>query len=173
LPTLTLSASGGRVGTEWSDLQNNSGLFWNGGADLSVPLFSGGSSWFGRKAAIDAYQASLATYRQVVLNALQQVADSLRALEHDAESLRAAADGLAAARAAFGLTQANYQAGLADYLAVLIATSQYQSAQLSYTGAVAQRLQDSVALFVALGGGWWNAATPLPTTAPQAAIAQP
>jgi len=82
-------------------------------------------------------------------------------LEHDAETVQASADAATAAQTALTLTQANYQAGVADYLAVLTATQQYQAARLSYLQASAQRLQDTVALYVALGGGWWNAAKPV------------
>ncbi|MCY1341131.1 efflux transporter, outer membrane factor (OMF) lipoprotein, NodT family [compost metagenome] len=50
--------------------------------------------------------------------------------------------------------QANYRAGTAGYLQVLIANAQYQQANMGYLQARTQRLQDTVALFVALGGGW-------------------
>ena len=153
-PNLTLNGTAGRSATQWRDLGEQSGHFWGADAALSVPLYQGGTAWYGRKAAIDAYQAALADYRQVVLNAFQQVADSLRALEHDAQLLRAESESTGAARAALELTQANYRAGIVDYLAVLTATNQLHTAQLGYISAVAQRLQDTVALFAALGGGW-------------------
>jgi hypothetical protein len=54
------------------------------------------------------------------------------------------------------LVQANYRAGVANYLQVLIANAQYHQAKIGYVQASALRLQDTVALFVALGGGWWN-----------------
>jgi len=38
----------------------------------------------------------------------------------------------------------------------LIADEQYHQATLAYVQAQAQRLQDTVALYVALGGGWWS-----------------
>jgi outer membrane protein TolC len=53
--------------------------------------------------------------------------------------------------------QANYHAGLVNYLAVLTADVQFHETSIAYLQAVAQRHQDTVALFVALGGGWWNA----------------
>ncbi len=58
---------------------------------------------------------------------------------------------------ALHLIQANYQAGTVNYLQVLIADYQYQQAELGYIQAMGQRLQDTAALFVALGGGWWSA----------------
>jgi outer membrane protein TolC len=64
---------------------------------------------------------------------------------------------MAAAQQALHLVQANYQAGLANYSDVLIADVQFQQAKIADIQAVAVRYQDTVALFVALGGGWWNA----------------
>ncbi|GAB7540612.1 hypothetical protein [Cupriavidus sp. 8B] len=50
--------------------------------------------------------------------------------------------------------QANFQAGTAGYLQVLVADAQYQQADIGYLQARTQRLQNTVALFLALGGGW-------------------
>ena len=61
-----------------------------------------------------------------------------------------------AAEEALRLVQANYAAGLAGYLDVLAADQQYQQSRIAYVAATAQRLQDTVALYVGLGGGWWN-----------------
>jgi outer membrane protein TolC len=95
-----------------------------------------------------------------VLGAFEQVADSLKALEHDAEALQAQVDAQRAAGEALNLLQANYRAGLVAYLDVLTADVQFHQATIAYLQAVAQRHQDTVALFVALGGGWWNEQRP-------------
>jgi outer membrane protein TolC len=63
---------------------------------------------------------------------------------------------LAAADQALRLIQANYRAGLATYLDVLNAVAQYHQANIAEIQSVAVRYQDTVALFAALGGGWWN-----------------
>ncbi len=129
-------------------------------------MFQGGSLWYGRKAAIDAYQAAQANYRQTVLDAFAQVADALKALEHDAEALQAQVEAQRAAGEALNLLQVNYRAGLVAYLDVWTADVQFHQATIGYLQAVAQRHQDTVALFVALGGGWWN--EPRPTSAGEA-----
>jgi len=95
-----------------------------------------------------------------VLSAFEQVADSLKALEHDAEALQAEVEAKRAAGETLKLLQANYRAGLVDYLAVLTADVQYRQKKIAYLQALSQRYQDTVALFVALGGGWWNAQGP-------------
>jgi outer membrane protein TolC len=71
--------------------------------------------------------------------------------------LSAEQQGLADAAEALHLVQANYEAGLATYLDVLNADAQYHQAQVAEIQVVAVRYQDTVALFAALGGGWWAA----------------
>jgi len=155
-PTVTLDGTFGFTNNSLKDLFKSASTYWNLAADASTPLFHGGTLWFQRKAAKEGYQQFLASYRQTVLNAFAQVANTLRALEHDAEALRAESQAFASAEEALRLIQTNYQAGLVNYLQVLIADNQYYQAKIGYLQAVAQRLQDTVALFVALGGGWWN-----------------
>ncbi len=159
LPNLTLSAGYGVAANTPGTLFTPASAVWNVGAGLTAPLFSGGTTWYQRKAAIDAHEQATALYRQAVLAAFQQVADTLRALEHDAEALRAQQEAVDAAEEALKLTQFNYEAGIATYLQVLVADGQYLQTKQGYIQAVAQRLQDTVALYVALGGGWWNATT--------------
>ena len=155
-PSFSLNGTFGTSGTNFGNLTASSGKFWSIGPSATIPLFQGTTLWFGRKAAIDAYQQSRANYRQTVLSAFQQVADSLKALEHDAEALQAQVRAKHAAGEALKLLQVNYRAGLVDYLAVLTADVQYHETSIAYLQAVAERYQDTVALFVALGGGWWN-----------------
>jgi outer membrane protein TolC len=106
---------------------------------------------------MDVYQQSQATYRATVLGAFAQVADSLTALEHDAAALQAQVEACGAASGTLNLLQANYHAGLVAYLDVLTADVQYHQATIAYLGAIGQRHQDTVALFAAMGGGWWKA----------------
>jgi NodT family efflux transporter outer membrane factor (OMF) lipoprotein len=160
-PSISLSGSYGGAGTSFGSLSANSVKFWSIGPSVTVPLFQGGSLWFGRKAAIDAYQQAQANYRQTVLSAFEQVADTLKALEHDAQALEAQAEAQRTAAAALALLQVNYRAGMAAYIDVLTADVQYHAATIAYLQTVAQRHQDTVALFVALGGGWWSVPSPL------------
>ena len=155
-PSFSLSGTYGAAGSSLGNLSASSGKFWSIGPSISIPLFRGGSLWYGRQAAIDAYDQSQANYRQTVLGAFAQVADALNALEHDAQGLQAQVEAQRAAAEALHLLQANYRAGLVAYLDVLVADVQFRQATIGYLQAVAQRHQDTVALFVALGGGWWN-----------------
>jgi NodT family efflux transporter outer membrane factor (OMF) lipoprotein len=157
LPSVTLSGEYGVNNTSLSHLFAGNATFWGLGADVTTPIFEGGTLWYKRKAAIDNYQQTAALYRQTVLSAFAQVADTLRALQHDAEILEAQDEALAAAQQALHLVQANFQAGLANYSDVLIADVQFHQARIADLQTIAVRYQDTVALFVALGGGWWNA----------------
>ncbi len=156
-PNFTLSGDYGVNSTTFENLSKNAVSFWSIGAGILAPIFHGGTLWYQRRAAIEGYNQSLADYRETVLGAFAQVADALRALEHDAEILKAQSEAMRQADEALRLIQANYQAGIVDYLQVLIANYQYYQTRISYIQAVAQRLQDTVAFYVALGGGWWNA----------------
>ncbi len=165
-PNLTLGGAAGRDTTAIASILHNGYRFWSLEASLAGSLFAGGTQWYQRKAAIDAYDAALATYDQTVLAGLSQVADTMRALDHDAQALRAQADARATASEALRLVQANFTGGTASYLDLLTADALLQQADLAYLGAVAQRLQDTVALYVALGGGGWD------TTSSSAAISR-
>jgi NodT family efflux transporter outer membrane factor (OMF) lipoprotein len=155
-PSLTLSGNYGSNSLDITKLLTPGTGFWSLGSDLAAPIFHGGTLWFQRRAAIQAYQASLSDYQQAVVAGFQQVADALRALEFDARTLEAQSESLVTAERTLRLVAANYRSGLANYLQVLSADSQYQQARLGFVQAQALRLQDTTALFVSLGGGWWE-----------------
>jgi NodT family efflux transporter outer membrane factor (OMF) lipoprotein len=156
LPNLTLSGNIGQNSTNITNLFETSAGFWALAANAAAPIFHGGTLWFQRRAAIDAYKTSLYNYRQVVVSAFQQVANSLRALQFDAQTLKANADALETATENLKLVSANYGAGIANYLQLLSADTQYQQARMGFIEARALRLQDTAALFVALGGVCWS-----------------
>lgn len=158
-PSVTVTADYGGNSGQVSNLFSTNSQFWSFGVGLAQPVFDGGTLWFKRKAAKDAFDATLSDYRQTVLNALQQVADTLRALEHDGEILSEDDQALASAEQALHLIQTNYQAGLANYVQVLIADVQYRQAKLADLQAMAMRYQDTVTLYVALGGGGQDGTT--------------
>jgi len=161
-PSFTINAGYGVNNTSANNLFKSNSNFWSIGGGVVAPLFHGGTLLAQRQAAIEGYQQSLSNYRQTVLGGLEQVADTLRALEHDAEALQAESNALSSSEEALNLILINYRAGTVNYLQVLIATTQYHQAKIGYLQAKAQRLQDTVALYVALGGGWWNGGDAVP-----------
>jgi NodT family efflux transporter outer membrane factor (OMF) lipoprotein len=157
LPSFTLSAGYGVNNTAPGNLFGSQSPFWSVGGGLTQPILEEGALNYQRKAAIEGRDAAAALYRQTVLAAFEQVADTLRGLSHDADTLVAQTEAVETAEGAMRLIHANYQGGIATYLQVLTADVQYLQAKIGYVQAVAQRLQDTVVLYVALGGGWWNA----------------
>jgi len=153
-PSISLNAGYGVANNSFASLSGSSQEFWTIGPSINIPIFAGGSLYYAKQAAIDAYQQTQAIYRQTVLAAFSQVADCLTALEHDAQALQGQSDARRYAADALKLQQVSYNAGLVDYLSVLVADVQYHQASIAYLQALAQRYQDTVALYVALGGGW-------------------
>jgi len=155
-PSFSLTGTFGVAGSSLGNLSPANSKFWSIGPSVSLPVFRGGSLWYGHKAAEDLLVASQANYRQTVLTAFQQVADSINALEHDAEGVQATVDARHAAQENLQMLQINLRAGVAAEIDVLVADVQFHQANIAALEANAQRYQDTVALFVALGGGWWN-----------------
>lgn len=155
-PTLTLGGSAGDAHARFADLLHAGTRYWSAQAGLAGSLFSGGTQWYARKAAIAGYDASLAQYEQTVLGALTQVADLMTAMPADARAAAAQVDARDAANDALTLTRAAYDAGTAGYLDLLSADAAYRQALVGAIAAQTQRLQDAVALYAAVGGGWWN-----------------
>ena len=155
-PSFPLSASVGTAALAATSLFEGSSVVWTLAAGLTAPIFHGGALAAQKKGAIDAFRASLATYRQAVLLSFGQVADTLRALGHDADLVDTERRSLDASDAALGLQRVSYAAGKVDVLRLLDSERSYQQARLGYTRAKAQRYLDSALLLVAMGGGWWE-----------------
>lgn len=152
-PHITLDGSFGAQSTKLHDLFAGPSL-WGLGAALTQPLFHGGELRAQRRAAIAAYDAAQAQYRETVLQAFRNVADALRALETDARAVKAQMQAEALARDRVELTRKQYRLGGTSYLALLDAQRQYETARLNLVVARAARYADTAALFQALGGGW-------------------
>jgi NodT family efflux transporter outer membrane factor (OMF) lipoprotein len=155
-PTITLSASVETAASDPSSLFQGSGQVWTLLGGLTTPIFHGGALEAQKQGAIAAFRASFATYRQTVLQAFGQVADTLRALDHDAQLVEAERYALEVAAKSLELQRFSYEGGKTDILLLLDAERSYEQARLGYARAQAQRYLDSAQLFVAMGGGWWE-----------------
>ncbi len=158
-PLVTLSASAGTSSPTTGAYFDSSSSVWGIAASLAQPIFEGGRLKAQERGAYAAYDTTLAVYKSTVLAAFQQVADALRALEHDAAAVQAQSRALRTARQELKITGAGYRAGSNDYLALLSAEVAFQNARIAAVRAVAQRYQDTAALFVALGGYWQQGRT--------------
>jgi NodT family efflux transporter outer membrane factor (OMF) lipoprotein len=158
LPSIQLTADVGSTALAIEQVFTSGTGFWGLGAALTAPLFSGGKLRHEERAAEDAYVEASEQYRSTVLTAFENVADTLTALEQDAEALKAAAIADDAAKTTLDLVQRQSQDGYVGYLGLLSAEQSYRQAQISLVQAQANRFADTVALFHALGGGWWGRA---------------
>ncbi|MDB5691062.1 MAG: efflux transporter, outer rane factor lipoprotein NodT family [Alphaproteobacteria bacterium] len=156
LPNISLTANAGSTALAIGQIFGPGTGFWNIGAALLAPIFDGGTLRHQQRGAKAAYQEAAEQYRATVLTAFQNVADSLTALAQDADGLRDSAAAAGAARVTLELSQRQYKAGYANYLALLNAEQAYQQARISLVQAEANRYADTAALFQALGGGWWH-----------------
>ena len=155
-PQFTISGGAGSVATTGSKLFSSGSGIWNLGANVTQPLFRGGSLMHGRRAAIAAYEGAAEHYRSTVLSAFQDVANVLDALRFDTDVLQAQTLAAQSAAASLDIARRQYQAGAANYLALLNAQQAYQQTRIALAQAKANRFADTAALFQALGGGWWN-----------------
>jgi len=156
LPQLTLTGTYGWEALTPSTLFGTTTNTWNITAQITQPIFHGGALFAARRAAIAAHDQAFAQYRQTVLQAFQNVADSLRAIELDARTLHDYKAAEIDARNNLRLTTKQYRLGGVSYLNLLTAQQQYQQTIINRIQAQAARYNDTVALFQALGGGWWN-----------------
>jgi NodT family efflux transporter outer membrane factor (OMF) lipoprotein len=155
-PQLNLTGSIGSETINASDLFGSNSAAWNIGGSLLQPLFQGGELLNLKRAARANLDAATAQYREAVLAALQDVADTLRALETDARTLQADSTTETDAEDTLKITRLQYKVGGISYLALLNAERDYQQARQARVQAEAARFADTAALFQALGGGWWN-----------------
>jgi NodT family efflux transporter outer membrane factor (OMF) lipoprotein len=156
LPNLTVSATGGYTATALPGLISPANEFWTLAGSATQTAFDGFTLLHQKRAAEDAYDQAAAIYRSTVIGALQNVADSLHALQEDARALKAAAEWERAAKTSLDLTRQQMQTGYINVLLLLNAEQAYQQAVIAVVQARANRFADTVALFQALGGGWWN-----------------
>jgi NodT family efflux transporter outer membrane factor (OMF) lipoprotein len=156
LPQINLTATLGGASTNLSTLLASGNTFWTVGASLSQTLFAGGALWHHKLAADAALDEAGAQYRSVVLGALQNVADTLYALLYDAQAVDANQRAEQAARRSLDTTHASLNQGSITYLDLLNAEQAQAQAVSNLEQARANYLADTAALFVALGGGWWN-----------------
>jgi NodT family efflux transporter outer membrane factor (OMF) lipoprotein len=157
-PRITLTGSYGTEANKIGDLFSSDSAIWNFGAGLLQPIFHGGQLNAQRRAAVAAYDQALALYRQTVLQAFLNVADSLRALESDARTLKAQFEAETSAKDTLELTKKQFEFGAVSYLSLLDAQRQYQQVRISLVQAQAARFADTAALFQAVGTGEWHTA---------------
>ncbi|MDY7536728.1 TolC family protein [Undibacterium sp. 5I1] len=157
LPNISLGVNTyGSAASSISDLFKAGTGFWTLAGNITQPIFDGGTLKHRQGAAQAAYDQAAAQYRATVINAFQNVADALIAIQSDAVALKAAQRAERAAAKSLAIVQRQLALGDISSANVLSSEQAYQQSRLNLVQAQAARLTDTVALFQALGGGWWN-----------------
>jgi NodT family efflux transporter outer membrane factor (OMF) lipoprotein len=159
LPQFPITGSYGGNADQFSWMFRSGGPFWNLVGDVTQPIFQGGTLLHKKRAAQRALKQAAAQYQGTVITAYQNVADTLHASLSDADALAAQVDAENAAKVTYDVTRRQMETGYVNYLTLLSAQTAYQQALINRVQAQAARYGDSVALFQALGGGWWNRTT--------------
>jgi len=162
-PSLTLTGSGGIESALISKLFTAPALFWSAAASSSQILYEGGA----RKAAVSEYtaqyNANLASYKQTVLTAFQQVEDYISTLRVTSNQSLLEEKAVQSAQHALDLETARYQTGIDPYINVLSAQTTLFSDQATQISLHTSQMTAAIELIQALGGGW--NATQLPAAA--------
>ena len=153
-PNLSLSASGGYRGASFADWISAPNQIWSVGPQLALSLFDGGLRRAQTDQAIAVYEASVSSYRQTVLAALQAVEDNLSAQSLLAEQAELQQGALTAATRAETIILNQYRAGTVGYLSVLAAQNTRIQAESTLWNVKSSQFSSCVGLISALGGSW-------------------
>ena len=153
-PTLSLSAIAGFQGSSAANWLNWPSRFWAVGPGLSQTLFDAGRRRATKNITVNQYDATVADYRQTVLTAFEQVEDNLaalRVLEKEAQQQR---EATASAEQSLDLFQTRYEGGVDTYLQVVTWQTAALTNERNDLDILQRRMDASVLLIKALGGGW-------------------
>jgi NodT family efflux transporter outer membrane factor (OMF) lipoprotein len=156
LPQFSVTGTLGGNADQIPQLFRAGGPFWTLVGGVNQPVFEGGTLLHTKRAASAALKQAAAQYQSTVITAYQNVADTLHASLSDADTLAGAVEAENAAKVSYDLTRQQMEVGYVNYLVLLNAQSTYNQALLTRVQAQATRYGDTIALFQALGGGWWN-----------------
>lgn len=134
-------------------LQGPSG-WWSVGASALQTVFDAGRRRAVTDQAMQGYDSSVASYRQTVLSAFQQVEDNLAALRILEEEARVQGAAVQASQSSLDLSLIRYKGGVTSYLEVTTAQSAALGNQVTAVNILGRRLANTVLLIQALGGGW-------------------
>jgi NodT family efflux transporter outer membrane factor (OMF) lipoprotein len=159
-PLVNIVASGGFDSGVITTLFQGPSAIWSVGGSALQTIFDGGRRRAGVDQAKASYDFSVASYRQTVLTAFQQVEDNLaglRILEQEAGVQAVAVD---AAQRSLSLSQTRYEGGTTSYLEVITAQNAALSDEVTAVNILGRRMASAVLLIQALGGGWDKSSLP-------------
>ncbi len=161
-PDITLSAEGGFESSlfkHWFDWPSR---FWSIGPSISETLFNGGLYRAQLYQYTAIYNADVATYRQTVLTAFQQVEDYLAATRILSQQILKQQEAVDSAQQYLKLEMGRYQTGLDPYIDVMVAQTTLLSDQQTLASLYVEEMNAAIELIQALGGGWDSTQLPTP-----------
>jgi len=159
-PAVSISGLVGYSGNPFAALYGPSNPVWSFGASLAQPLFNGGLTGAQVESARETYDSQVATYRETVLTAIQQVEDNLAGIRILSQEVKVQAEDVRISRQATQIALNEYRAGTQAFTAVVVAEAQQLTAEEALLATQAQLQTDAVSLIVALGGGWSQSKLP-------------
>lgn len=153
-PSLNLFGQGGWQAADITKLANASSAFWALGANVAQDIFTGGARRAQLQFARAGYDANVASYRQTVLIAFQEVQDEITGLTVLIQAQQTQQEAVDAARRTLNISTSRYSGGLVSYLDVVTAQQNLLTDEQQLAVIRGQRLVSSVLLVKALGGGW-------------------
>jgi NodT family efflux transporter outer membrane factor (OMF) lipoprotein len=152
LPTVTLTAEIGSGADRADDILRSP--FYNLTAGLLAPVFNNGRLGAQRDKATARQEELLETYRGAIINGFADVEKALNSIRGLDQQRQWQSEELSQAQTAFNIAQSRYQAGAEDLLTVLETQRTLYAAQDLNVQLRLSRMQASIALYKALGGGW-------------------
>jgi multidrug efflux system outer membrane protein len=151
-PAINLTGSYGYESPALSNLFKRASQAWLFGGSLDLPIFD----WGQRKARLDLSKAQqqelIANYQKTVQTAFREVSDALAARQRYEEEIAADEETVKSNTRLSDATDLRYQNGVSTYLEVLDARRNLFSAHQSLIVLKSEALQNSVTLYIALGG---------------------
>lgn len=148
--TGAISTSASRVG----DLAKSSTIGWQFGPSLSVPLFDGGRLAAGEDAALARKDGAFVAYRQSVLDAMEEIENSLVSISAQRRKTSKLHQAVASSVRVTEMTRSSYEMGASDFLDVVAAQRSQYAAEDGLISSRIALVVDYVTLNKALGGGW-------------------
>jgi NodT family efflux transporter outer membrane factor (OMF) lipoprotein len=166
-PNVTLSASGGFESSNFSHWFNWPSRFWSIGPAISQTIFNGGLYRAELHQYTAIYNADVATYRQTVLTAFQQVEDYLSGTRIYSQQLLSNQAAVTSAQQLLDLEVGRYETGIDPYIDVLTAQTTLLTDQEALATVHIDLMVQAVDLIEALGGGWDISQLPTPSQVSQ------
>ena len=161
-PNLTLSADGGFESSSFGKWLSWPSRFWSVGASVSETIFDAGLRRATVRQFVATYNADLASYRQTVLTAFQQVEDSLAEVRILSKEIQQEQQAVDSARLQLKLEQDRYDTGIDPYIDVVLAQTTVLADEQTLNNLQVQEMTFAVALVDNLGGGWDRSQLPTP-----------